>query len=120
VIVLFPYFARVEVQPQWEAFLEHNRFLLRGLLIAAGIPALMVLIASVSRHLFPGLLPSWIIPALGLAWIAFSVYFAGSLPHRQKKLLCPCCGQPFIGRIRMRYDSCNHCGLEVWSADIGN
>ena len=103
-IVLFPYLARIEEQPQWKTFIEHNRFFLRGLLIIAGIPALLVFLGFVSRHLSPGAVPAWTGKVLGTIWIVFAVYFAAALALRQQKLPCPRCGQRFFGRMRWKYD----------------
>lgn len=112
-IVLFPYLAKVKVLPGWEAFAEHNRYFVRGLLIML-TPILLIIMLSYIPGRIVGLERRFVFNALGLFWIAYGIYFAVSNSKRTSKVRCPRCSEAFDGP-RWRHDICQNCGLAAWS-----
>lgn len=113
-IVLFPYLGKVKVSPGWEAFAEHNRYFVRGILIMLIPILLLILLSYIPSRTIGVETRRYIFNGLGFIWIAYGGYFAISNSKRAEKVLCPRCKKRFDGP-RWKHDSCQNCGLCAWS-----
>jgi hypothetical protein len=114
-VVVYPYLAKIGRVPGWEAFIKHNRSLVRGLLISFGLPLGMIGLSHFSGHIFSGAQGRFVFNAFGIVWVAYTAYFTISNTRQSSNLLCPRCGEHFSNKLRWRYDRCQNCALDVWS-----